>query len=52
MQANKIVYLYNEDLTNFEFSKDHFMKPRRIKMAHSLVKTFGLNPYLTIINSR
>jgi histone deacetylase 1/2 len=48
----KITYLFNDKLTSYEFSKDHFMKPRRIKMCHSLVGSLGLFDHMLTIESK
>ena len=35
----KVSYLYNDAITNYHFSKEHPMKTKRIKMAHSLIQS-------------
>lgn len=48
----KVAYVYNETLTNFNFSKEHPMKPKRVKMTHSLIQSYGMGPYLNMFQSR
>lgn len=38
----RVSYLYNEDITNYHFSKDHPMKTKRIAMANSLIVNYDL----------
>jgi histone deacetylase 1/2 len=38
----RVAYLYNEDITNYHFSKDHPMKTKRIAMANSLIMNYDL----------
>lgn len=37
-----VSYIYNEDITNYAFSKDHPMKTKRIAMANSLIVNYDL----------
>ena len=37
MNMQPVAYIYNEQITKYIFSEDHPMKPKRIKMAHSLI---------------
>ena len=39
----KVCYLYNEDIIKYEFSKEHPMKTKRMKMVHSMIKNYGLS---------
>ena len=32
-----VSYVYNDDITTFVFNADHPMKPKRMRMAHSLI---------------
>lgn len=43
MSINKVAYLYNEEITKYEFSKEHPMKTKRIKMVNSLIYSYGLD---------
>lgn len=38
----RVGYIYNEDITNYHFSKDHPMKTKRIAMANSLIVNYDL----------
>lgn len=48
----KVAYVYNDAITSYHFSKEHPMKTKRIKMAHSLIQTFGMGPYLNMFMSK
>ena len=48
----KVSYLYNDSITNYHFSKEHPMKTKRIKMAHSLIQNYELCDYLTMFQSK
>ena len=48
----KVAYLYNESITNYHFSKDHPMKTKRIKMAHSLITNYGLTEHMKMFHSK
>ena len=48
----KVAYVYNEAITNYHFSKEHPMKTKRIRMAHSLILNYGMGPYLNMFQSK
>jgi histone deacetylase HOS2 len=48
----KVCYLYNEDITKYELSKEHPMKTKRMKMVHSMIKNYGLSSQLKLYHSR
>lgn len=48
----KVCYLYNEDITKYEFSKEHPMKTKRMKMVHSLINNYGLTSNLRMFHSK
>jgi acetoin utilization deacetylase AcuC-like enzyme len=48
----KVCYLYNEDITKYELSKEHPMKTKRIKMVHSLISNYSLAPKLKIYHAK
>lgn len=48
----KVSYLYNDSITNYHFSKEHPMKTKRIKMAHSLIQSYDLSQHLTMFQSK
>ena len=48
----KVSYCYNEAITNYHFSKEHPMKTKRIKMAHSLIQSYELSDQLTMFQSK
>lgn len=52
IRMRKVCYLYNEDITKYEFSKEHPMKTRRIKMVHSLINNYDLTPHLKMYHSK
>lgn len=45
-------YLYNEDITKYEFSKEHPMKTKRMKMVHSLINNYNLTENIKIYHSK
>ena len=49
---HKVCYLYNEDITKYELSKEHPMKTKRIKMVHSLISNYSLAPQLKMFHSK
>jgi len=49
---NRVCYLYNEDITKYEFSKEHPMKTKRAKMVHSLISNYNLSPQLKIFHAK
>ena len=49
---SKVAYLFNEEITKYEFSKEHPMKTKRIKMANSLIYSYGLDKELDIYHFR
>ena len=50
--SQRVCYLYNEDITKYEFSKEHPMKTKRIKMAHSLIHSYHLAPLLKVYHPK
>ncbi|CAM6000893.1 unnamed protein product [Sphagnum balticum] len=48
----KVSYLYNDSIADYQFSKEHPMKTKRIKMAHSLVKSYELSRHLNMFQSK
>lgn len=48
----RVAYVYNDTITNYHFSKEHPMKTKRIKMAHSLIQSYGMGPYLNMFHGR
>ena len=48
----KVSYLYNEAIADYTFSKDHPMKPMRIKMVHELIYNYGLTNKLDMYHSK
>jgi histone deacetylase 1/2 len=48
----KVCYLYNEDITKYELSKEHPMKTKRMKMVHSLIYNYALSPQLKIYHAK
>ena len=48
----KVCYLYNEDITKYELSKEHPMKTKRMKMVHSLINNYRLSPHLKMYHAK
>lgn len=49
---HKVSYVYNEKITDFVFSEDHPMKPKRMRMTHSLIEDYQLTKYMRMFNGR
>jgi histone deacetylase 1/2 len=47
-----VAYIYNEQITKYIFSEDHPMKPKRIKMTHSLIENFHLTQSMRIFHGK
>lgn len=45
-------YIYSEEIARYVYRQDHPMKPKRIKMTHSLVEDFQLMPFMRVFNGR
>jgi histone deacetylase 1/2 len=45
----RIVYFYDEEVGNFYYGPSHPMKPHRIRMAHSLILSYGLYEKMRIL---
>lgn len=45
-------YIYSEEISRYVYRQDHPMKPKRIKMTHSLVEDFQLMPLMRVFNGR
>lgn len=52
MTMQPVGYIYNEQISKYIFSEDHPMKPKRIKMTHSLIENFGLTQSMRIFHGR
>ena len=42
----RVGYVYNPEIINHEYSKEHPMKTKRVAMAHSLIMNYELYPHL------
>ncbi|PVV04355.1 hypothetical protein BB560_001145 [Smittium megazygosporum] len=47
--AKRVAYFYDEQIGSYNFGYGHPMKPFRMRMAHSLVTSYGLDKYMEII---
>ncbi|KAF7683569.1 Histone deacetylase 3 [Astathelohania contejeani] len=45
----KIAYIFDEEAGKFHYGEGHPMKPHRITLTHSLVKSYGLDKHMCII---
>ncbi|EPR79560.1 Histone deacetylase 3 [Spraguea lophii 42_110] len=45
----KIAYMYDKEVGNFFYGEDHPMKPHRVAITHTLVKNYGLDKHMDII---
>ena len=46
----KTFYYYDPEMGNFFYGPYHPMKPHRIRMAHSLIESYGLLPQLDVVS--
>ncbi|KAJ3166320.1 Histone deacetylase 2 [Geranomyces variabilis] len=44
----KVSYQYHPDIGHYHYGEKHYMKPARVKMAHSLVTGYGLQKKMEI----
>ena len=51
-KKRKVGYLYNPEIGNYSYGNKHFMDPKRISMAHSLITGFGIYQKLDVYQSR
>ena len=47
-----VSYVYNDDITTYVFNVDHPMKPKRMRMAHSLIEDYQLTKSMRVFNGR
>lgn len=50
--TKRIAYYYDQDVGNFSYGYGHPMKPHRMRMAHSLISSYNLHSYMTILRPR
>ncbi|KAJ1960328.1 DNA-dependent RNA polymerase II [Dipsacomyces acuminosporus] len=48
-RKKRVTYFYDEDVGNYNYGYDHCMKPFRIRMAHSIITSYGLDQKMNII---
>ncbi len=48
----RVSYLYNEEIGDYRYGEKHFMDPKRISMAHSLIVGYGIYKEMDIYKSR
>jgi len=44
----RVAYFYDVDIGNYAYESGHPMKPHRIRMAHSLIMSYGLHSKMEI----
>lgn len=47
--CQRVAYYYDSDVGNFSYGYGHPMKPHRMRMAHSLISSYNLTNYMTIL---
>jgi hypothetical protein len=53
MKENRVGYIYSSKMANNDyFPAEHPMKPKRFKMAHSLINSFGMYLRMDVYNSK
>ncbi|KAI7821138.1 histone deacetylase Clr6 [Kickxella alabastrina] len=45
----RVTYYYDDEVGNYNYGYDHCMKPFRIRMAHSIITSYGLDKKMTMI---
>ncbi|KAI9500453.1 histone deacetylase clr6 [Coemansia spiralis] len=45
----RVAYFYDEEVGNYNYGYDHCMKPFRIRMAHSIITSYGLDKKMDVI---
>ena len=48
-RKKKISYMYDGDVALYEFGASHPMKPYRMRIAHSIIKQWGLDEEMDIV---
>ena len=52
MKNRKVTYFYDNKFGSFLFSFGHPMKPNRVNLTYELIKSYGLDHWLTIKNGK
>ncbi|KAJ2701487.1 histone deacetylase (class I) Clr6 [Coemansia sp. IMI 203386] len=47
--SRRVTYFYDEDVGSYNYGYDHCMKPFRIRMAHSIITSYGLDKKMAVI---
>ncbi|KAJ2720945.1 histone deacetylase (class I) Clr6 [Coemansia sp. Benny D115] len=47
--SKRVTYYYDEDVGNYNYGYDHCMKPFRIRMAHSIITSYGLDKKMAVL---
>lgn len=50
IKMKKVMYYYDDDVGNYHYGNGHPMKPHRMRMAHSLLKTYNVLDQLDIVS--
>ncbi|KAJ1284081.1 hypothetical protein BS78_03G176400 [Paspalum vaginatum] len=48
----RVCYYYDRGIANIDFGEDHVMVPRRVDMAHALVRSYGLLDHMRRLRTR
>lgn len=48
----RVAYFYNNEIGNYNYGRFHFMNPKRISMAHSLIVGYGVYKDLDVYTTR
>ncbi|KAJ2785012.1 histone deacetylase (class I) Clr6 [Coemansia interrupta] len=49
LRNRRVAYYYDEDVGSYNYGYDHCMKPFRIRMAHSIITSYGLDKKMSVI---
>ena len=50
MHSGKVSYFYDTDIGNYHYGNVHPMKPHRMRMADSLIRSYGLDKHMDPMN--
>ncbi|ORX66630.1 histone deacetylase [Linderina pennispora] len=47
--AKRVTYYYDDEVGNYNYGYNHPMKPYRIRMAHNIITSYGLDKKMTVM---
>jgi len=46
----RVSYFYDDDFGNYQYNQTHPMKPHRVRMADTLIRSYGLHEQMECMN--